>query len=402
LGAAIRYRDDRDRKEDQSMHLMVVLEDRISEWDAKGEILDGYFNPAGAFDSVTVLGLVDDRPDDATIARLCAPARHRYLNAGIDRRELMLRTFGLRPGRLTSWLGRRTADMVSDPPDIVRAYGDGLAAVAAAVIGRDAEIPYAVSIHTTPDPEIQSRYLGTRDRLWRRLLEPSVHRALRDAGAVLAVYAPIRDYLPPDIAEKTVVVPNVVGIGTRETVEPSSSGPMRALWLGRQMPGRDPRPIIAALTLTPNVALTLIGDGPLHDAARRMAEDAGLGRRTTFIRAMENRELCAKLPGFHVLAVNSTFREMPKTVMEATLSGLPVIVNRLPAAESPEYTGLPVLFVDEDSGAFASALRDLESNSRKRVVIARETQDAAWQLWDPDRVAMQTADIMRALVTGTH
>jgi len=81
------------------MHLMVVLEDRISEWDAKGEILDGYFNPAGAFDSVTVLGLVDDRPDEATIARLCAPARHRYLNAGIDRRELMFATFGLRPGR---------------------------------------------------------------------------------------------------------------------------------------------------------------------------------------------------------------------------------------------------------------------------------------------------------------
>ena len=384
------------------MHLMVVLEDRLSEWDAKGEILDGYFNPAGAFDSVTVLGLVDDRPDEATIARLCAPARHRYLNAGIDRRELMFATFGLRPGRLASWLGRLTGDVASDPPDIVRAYGDGLAAVAAAVIGRAAQIPYAVSIHTTPDPQIQSRYLGARDRLWRRLLEPSVHRALRDAGAVMAVYAPIRDYLPADIAEKAVVVPNVVGIGARETVGPSGSGPMQALWLGRQMPGRDPRPIIAALNVTPNVELTLVGDGLLHDAARRMVEDTGLERRTTFIRAIENRELCAKLPAYDVLVVNSAFREMPKTVMEATLSGLPVIVNRLPAAESPEYSNLPVLFVDADSGSYASALRDLESNSRKRITLARATQDAAWQLWDPDKVATQTADILRALVTGAH
>jgi hypothetical protein len=39
------------------------------------------------------------------------------------------------------------------------------------------------------------------------------------------------------------------------------------------MPGRDPRPIFAALKVTPNVELTLVGDGPLHDAARRTAEE---------------------------------------------------------------------------------------------------------------------------------
>jgi len=382
------------------MHLMVVLEDRISEWEAKGEILDGYFNPAGAFDTVTVLGLVGDRPEDSTVARLCAPARHRYVNAGINRRELLLATFGLRPGLFESWLARRIGEVASDPPDVVRAYGDGLAAVAAAVIGRESQTPYAVSIHTTPDPEIQSRYRGSRDRLWRRLLGPSVHRSLRDADAVMAVYAPIRDFLPADIAAETILLPNVVGIGARPAIDPTNNGPMRALWLGRQMPGRDPRPIIAALKVTPNVELTLIGDGPLHDAACGMAEDLALGRRTTFIRSKENRELCASLPRYHVLVVNSAFREMPKTVMEATLSGLPVIVNRLPAAESPEYSSLSALYVDADSGSYASALRDLESNSRKRIAIARQTQDAAWRLWDPDRVAMQTADILRALSAG--
>ncbi|MDA0784776.1 MAG: glycosyltransferase [Proteobacteria bacterium] len=379
------------------MHLMVILEDRISEWEAKGEILDGYFNPAGVFDTVTVLGLVEDQPEDLMIARLCAPARHRYVNVGIDRRGLMTATFGLRPGRLETRLARLISDLLSDPPDLVRAYGDGLAAVAAAVVGREAQIPYAVSLHTTPDPHIQSQYVGARDRLWRRLLAPSVHQALRGAGAVMAVYAPIRDYLPPDIAERTVVVPNVVGVTARPTVSERYGVPMRALWLGRQMPGRDPGPIIAALKVTPNVELTLIGDGPLHDTAQRAAEEGGVGRRTSFIRAMDNRELCASLPRYDVLVVNSAFREMPKTVMEAALSGLPIIVNRLPAVESPEYASLHVLFVDGNSGAYASALRDLEGNPRKRVAFAQETQDAAWRMWDPDRVATQTADILRAL-----
>ncbi len=380
------------------MHLMVVLEDRISEWEAKGEILDGYFNPAGVFDTVTVLGLVEDRPTDETIARLCAPAQPHYVNAGINRRGLMLASAGLHPGRLASLLTRLSGLVASNPPDVVRAYGDGLAAVAAAVVGRETRIPFAVSLHSTPDPKIQSRYLGTRDRLWRRLLLPSVLQALRDAGAVMAVYAPIRDFLPPDIAERTVVVPNVVGITARPPVNARSGIPMRALWLGRQIPGRDPRPVVAALKTAPNVELTLIGDGLLHEAAQRIAEESGVGRRTTFVRAMENRELCAELSRYDVLVAHSAFRESPKTVMEATLSGLPVIVNRLPAAESPEYASLGAVYVDAQPGAYASALRDMEGNSRKRIEKAQEVQDAAWRLWEPARVATQTAEVLCALV----
>ena len=379
---------------------MVVLEDRISEWETKGEILDGYFNPAGAFDRVTVLGLVGDRPADETIARLSGPAGHRYVNAGLDRRSLFLRTLGLRPGRLAGILGQLSDNVAEDPPQVLRAYGDGLAAVAAAAIGRRLQIPHAVSLHTTPDPEVQARHLGARDRLWRRLLVPAVLQSLRDAGAVMAVYAPIRDHLPPDIAARTVVVPNAVGIPSPPAFRTHDGGPLRALWLGRQMPGRDPRPVIRALETTPNTTLTLIGDGPLRAAAQRLAAERGLAARTKFIPALENRELCARLPDHDVLVVHSDFREMPKTVMEAALSGLPVVVNRLPAAQSPEYGDIPAVLVDAEPGAYAAALRDLEGNTPKREALARETQDAAWKAWNPGRVAEQAADLLRGLAAG--
>ncbi len=379
------------------MHLMVVVEDRISEWQAKGEVLEGYFNPDGAFDTITVLGLVADDPGAETLARLCAPARHLYVNAGIDRRWLMAMTAGLRPGRLVAVL-RRLARQIDGPmPDVMRAYGDGLAAVAAAAIRRQTAIPYAVSIHTTADLTIQARYSGARDRIWRRLLRPAVHQALRDAGAIMAVYEPIRDFLPADVAEKTLVVPNVVGIPARPGIQVHRAGPLRALWLGRQMPGRDPRAIIAALEVTPNVTLTLIGDGPLLDSARRVASP--FGDRTRFIPVMDNRNLCTSLGEYDVLVVNSGFREIPKTVMEASLVGLPVVVNRLPAAESPEYSDLSAVFVDGSPGGYAAVLRDLEGNPAKRRQLAHDTQDAAWRLWNPFDVAAQAADVLRGLTT---
>jgi len=379
------------------MHLMVVIEDRISDWRAKGEILEGYFNPAGAFEKVTILGVVEDTPDERALARLCAPARHVYINAGINRGGLLARSGGLRPGGLAAAL-RKIIDIVPNPsPDVVRAYGDGLAPVVAASIRRHIGIPFAVSLHTAADRAIQARYLGVRDRFWRWLLGSAVNHALRDAGAVMAVYSPILDYLPHDLAEKAVVVPNVVGVWTRPGIRAHRDGPMRALWLGRQMPGRDPRPIVEALHATPNVDLTLIGDGPYRDVAQRAARR--FAGRTRFVPAMDNRALCAALADYDVLVVNSRFREVPKSVIEAALTGLPVIVNRLPAAESAEYSELPTIYVDPSPGGYAAALRDLEGNPSKRRALARETQDAAWRMWNPSTVAEQAADVLSSLAS---
>ena len=77
--------------------------------------------------------------------------------------------------------------------------------------------------------------------------------------------------------------------------------------------------------------------------------------------------------------------------------GLPVVVNRLPAAESPEYSDLSAVFVDGSPGGYAAVLHDLEGNPAKRLQLAHDTQDAAWRLWNPFDVAAQTADVLRGL-----
>ena len=98
------------------MHLLVVLEDRISDWISKGEILEGYFNPDAAFETVTILGLVADRPDTSALARLCSPARCRYISADIDRRYLALSTAGLRYCLLSRALRRLVEELGEELP----------------------------------------------------------------------------------------------------------------------------------------------------------------------------------------------------------------------------------------------------------------------------------------------
>jgi glycosyltransferase involved in cell wall biosynthesis len=147
------------------------------------------------------------------------------------------------------------------------------------------------------------------------------------------------------------------------------------------------------------VELTLVGDGPLHNAATRTARMHDVETRVRFVRAMANRELCQTLPDYDVLVTQSDFRETPKSVMEAALSGMPVIVNRHPAVDSKEYAELPVIIVDGGADSYAAALRDLARDTGLRKRLSQETEEAAWRIWDPKASGRATAELMTSLTS---
>ncbi|NBT30016.1 MAG: glycosyltransferase, partial [Gammaproteobacteria bacterium] len=165
----------------------------------------------------------------------------------------------------------------------------------------------------------------------------------------------------------------------------------------RHIPGRDAKPLLEALTLIPNVELTLFGEGPLLEATIRYAKSRGVNDRVRFVPSIENWRLCASLPEFDVLLVNSAYREMPKSVMEAALSGLPVVANLFPAADSPEYASIPAILVEGSPRSYAIALEQLAKNARSRNELAIRTLDAAWMQWDPATVARLSADLLIGL-----
>jgi len=383
------------------MRLAVIVEDRIAELAAKGEVLDGYFNPAGAFGHVTVVSLFEAEIPPAALSRLCTPATAEAMPAGLDRRALLLRSFGLRPDALARALAPLAARVAAAAPDLVRAYGDGLTVVAAAAVSARAGVPYVASLHMTPDRAAQARLLPWRDRLWRGLLRPAASPALAGAAGLMAVYSPIVDSLPPALRERTWVLPNVVGVTARIPRTAAADGArLRVLWVSRQIAGRDPRPVIAALAQVPAAELTLVGDGRLHAPARALAARLGLGERIRFVASLDNRSLCARLGEYDVLAAHTLYREMPKSVMEAALAGLPLVLNRDPSAAVAEYAGLPVIWVDGTAESYGLALARLAARPRERLDLGAEIADQAWQRWDPSRIARGTADFMVGVARG--
>lgn len=382
----------------KGMHLAVFLDDRISDWEAKGEILSGYFNPDGIFSRITILSLTPDRPQSETLHLLAGPAEVEYAALGDSRMRLAARTLGLRPWLLFPLL-RRLFETARPRPDLIRGYGDGLAAVAAGLIGRKHGIPYVVSLHATPDPEIRRRYSTPKDRMWRWLLSSSVEAALIGARRLIAVYSPILVYLPPPARDRAVVIPNVVGCAaSRSAAERNDAAAgLQLLWAGRLIPGRDPTPIIEALVHRPHDRLTIIGSGPLAESVRQRADDCGVSARVTMIASMRNAELVAGLWKYDAMVLRTDYQELAKPVMEAALAGLPVIINRNPSATLDEYRGFSAIFTETTAASYAAAFASLAGDPESRARIEAETRRVAMQRWNPSLVAKRLAETLTGI-----
>lgn len=386
------------------MNLGILLDERITDWEAKGEILPGYFNPADAFDQVTIIGLPMDTPGPDTVQDLSGKARSTFTSMGLDRKWLALALAA--PGLACLKLALRPllSQFEEHRPDIIRAYGDGMAAVAAWVVGEALGIPYVVSLHTTPDPRLLNQFATPRDRLWRRLLRKAVRPALANAAHIIAVYSPILGFLPPTVRAKTSIIPNVVAAGTGRQLNPPDPDIHRAgkglhvLWVGRLIPGRDPGPVVDAVLNTPNVHLTLVGDGPLRPIVqRRVASHPEVGR-ISFIPSLPNRQLVARLTDWDVMAVRTDYAEVAKPVMEAALAGLPVIVNREPSESLEEYKGFPAIFVNTTPASYAAVFTSLLNDRAGLRALAGDVRQESWRRWNPRDVALRAADVMRNVV----
>ena len=205
---------------------------------------------------------------------------------------------------------------------MVRCHGAVYNVAAAQEIKRQLGIPYVVSMHTNPD---QALGLNIAERIQRLFLDDMAQLGLNEADVVLPVYRGIEPYLQRLGVARVEVAYNAVNPGAIK----SKSGyrlnnPVRVISVGRQIEGKNPKDLIEAVAGLPHVELTLVGDGPLHDDLRMAADRHGIAGRITFVKSLANNELCRRLFDQDIFALHNDYWGVPKTLLEAFLTGLPV------------------------------------------------------------------------------
>jgi glycosyltransferase involved in cell wall biosynthesis len=380
---------------------MVIVSERISDWFEKGEVVDRYYNPGDLFAELQIVLTNDDHPDPALLQRVAGRARVTVHNVPLSAHTLR-RTLGYKPLLLRRWAAAAVALAADVRPDLVRCYGANVNAFAASEIKRRLGIPYAVSLHINPDEDVRARAADLRERLWLASLRSVERHALRHADVVLPVYRAIVPYLERLGVTRYRVAYNVLNAEHLTAKRDYSlHDPARVISVGRQFDAKNPEQLIRAVAALPTVQLTLVGDGPLHDRLRDVASEAGAADRISFRRNVSNDALCRLLAEQDVFATHSEYWELSKAVLEALLTGLPIVLNRRHGSPVPELTPELAIMVENEPEAYAEALRGLIADDERRERFGRTAGAYARRHWAPEKTEQAVVEIYRGLLGET-
>lgn len=218
------------------------------------------------------------------------------------------------------------------------------------------------------------RYRGVLAERYRRLLSL--------AEALVVKSQPMAECLLP-LAKarrrplRLLVTPSGADASLFHGAAPGQAPPL-FLSVGRFVPKKGPlltiRAFAAALDQLPlseaaSLKLVMVGDGPLLPAARRLVHQLGLGARILFPGMCSPSEIAARMRSCRaflqhsLVAPDGDSEGSPVSVMEAQLSGLPVVSTRHAGIPEVVIEGETGLLVEEgDVAGMASAIARLAVN----------------------------------------
>jgi len=375
--------------------LMVVIPDRLSDIISKGEVTARYYNPGDLFRRVDLVTVGEDDVDVADLQVMAGSADLHLHHLTIPGR-FFWRTLCFRPLLLQHW-ARAILPLANDlRPDLIRCHGLHFNAIAAAEIRRRHDVPLVMSLHMYPG---QGLGTGWKEGLQSRLMAAAIRQAVGRADLAIAVYASLLAPLRAYGAKRIEVAYNVVNPDylVPKTDYAIRSG-LRLVSVGRLIPGKNPEQIIRAVGSLPEVQLTLIGDGPLREGLKALVDTLGLSERVHFVTTMENAELCRTLADYDAFILHNDYWGIPKTLIEASIVGLPIVHNRLDTDKVPELASAFTLAVDNTAAGFAGAIKQLLQQESLRRKLGEAARSHARRLWQPAVAEARYVELYRGLL----
>lgn len=382
----------------EAERLMVIIPDRLSDLLRKGEVTERYYNPGDQFREVHLVMTNDDQPDPELVQKMVGEAKLFLYNAQPPRR-FFFRTLGWRPWLLRSWAEGVVELARAIRPQLIRCHGAHLNAFAAFRINRALGVRYVLSLHNNPDMDVRGRTRDVKAWLAGRAIESVEKIVLRNADLVLPVYLSILPYLKRLGVERYEVAYNVLNPSNlRRKEDYRLHDPVRVVSVSRQIKEKNPDNLIRAVTQLPNIRLTVVGDGPYHDYLLKVAEETAVADRVTFHRALPNDELCLDHSNYDIFAAHSDHWEISKSVLEALLTGLPVLINRRKEEPAPELTDDICLLVENTTEAYREGLERLIRDHAFREKLGRAAYARAQEHWSPEKTEANFVEIYRRVL----
>ncbi|HEY8344115.1 MAG TPA: glycosyltransferase family 4 protein [Bacillota bacterium] len=126
-----------------------------------------------------------------------------------------------------------------------------------------------------------------------------------------------------------------------------------------------------------DIRLMLVGSGAAEEMLKKLAVELGLADRVIFTGAVNYEEIPLYYGAADLFVMTSTSEVKPLVFIEAMAAGLPVVAVEASGSKDTFTSGYNGILTPEEVGAFASAVRELLRNDRRRLEIARAAKESA-------------------------
>ncbi len=177
---------------------------------------------------------------------------------------------------------------------------------------------------------------------------------------------------------RITIVPNGVDTSNFHPVERASTGLLKLVWLGRIVREKGLRELLVALARVKNlearVHLTLVGEGPEETLLRQYVEEHRISTMVSFRKSVDNQEVPRVLASHDVMILPSLSEGLPRVVIEALATRMPVLCSSLPQLTAT-LEDAAIYFPPGDVGAIADAIVWAEGNRNQLIELGKRGRD---------------------------
>ena len=377
--------------------LLVIPNDPLERYVAKGEVKPRYFNPCNLFDEIAVISLANsDRGTPAAITM-----------AGDA--EVSLKALGnVSCPRSLAMIKKRALELVKEfRPQVIRAYNPLFMGYLAVWLAEQTGAKSVISVHDDYDLGRSLNiyglpYLKSKRGIYQILqkLTGWERWMFKNADRVICAYKFTSHYVSKFRGADTELIYNRVDLKRFSPAENQEfDGTLKIINVGRQFEGKNPAPIVEAVAGLPFTRLTLVGDGPYHDRLVKLVDSLGIGDRVEFRTRVTNDELAGVYRNHHVFAINMIQPGVCIPMLEASACGLASVCNVPRWEKAPEVVGTLAELVPPTAEGYSAAFRKLAEDSAYRTSRAAEIRRNVLQ-YDGEEMERREAALYEELIVG--
>jgi len=380
------------------MRALIFPNDPLIAYVQKGELKERYFNPKNIFDEIHFVTFSDVECEIEEIQKTIGNAKG-YIHR-IDRLSFLDMFF---PRKRVNEVYEIVKNIEFD---VVRSYNPIFNGFYAGLVAKKYNKPFLISLHGNYDLDIRYQYLKNKDKrylkylLTKLIIEP---KTIGMATHVLGAYKFAARYAIDNGFDKnrvSIIYNRVYFDRFQPKDKIIDSKDIKVICVGRLIQEKGQRVLIDAIPkLSKNIFFTFVGDGEDYDLLQSKVKMYGIESRVRFIKSIPNEKLAELYREHDIFSLPIRYGGVCIPALEATASGLALVMPKPIHEESPEIVGEYALVVENSPDGFAKGIQRVANDFKLRKSMVEKGLKII-KKYNGDIMEEKEANLYKRLING--